>query len=92
MDLPSVVSVVLGGVFVILGIRNMSITKTDVIVAPLAGILFCVGGISLLASRWEFASQPEQIGSFMLACLMVLCGVVPGIQRLGVGNTWNCLV
>lgn len=84
-DLPSVVSVVIGGAFVILGIRNMSITKMDVIVAPLAGILFCVGGISLLASRWEFATQPEQIGSFILACIMVFLELYLAFRGLVLG-------
>ena len=41
-DLPASISVFLGGVFIVLGIRDMSLTKTDVIVAPLAGILFCI--------------------------------------------------
>ena len=50
-DLPASISVFLGGVFVLFGIRDMSLTKTDVIVAPLAGVLFCIGGISLLSSR-----------------------------------------
>jgi len=70
-DLPAAFSVFLGGFFVVLGIRDMSVMKTDVIVAPLAGILFCIGGISLLSSRWEVADQMEQIGSFILASTMV---------------------
>ena len=39
-DLPASISVFLGGVFIIIGIRDMSLTKTDVIVAPIAGLLF----------------------------------------------------
>ena len=39
-DLPASISVFLGGVFLIAGIRDMSRNKTDVIVAPLAGVLF----------------------------------------------------
>ena len=35
-DLPASISVFLGGVFIVLGIRDMSLTKTDVIVAPIA--------------------------------------------------------
>ena len=91
-DLPSVVSSVIGGVFVVTGIRNMSITKTDVIVAPLGGVLFCIGSISLLSSRWEFAGQQEQIGSFFLASTMVTLelylafrGLVLGVP----GITWS---
>ena len=84
-DFPAVVSVVLGGVFVIVGIRNMSVTKTDVIVAPLAGVLFCVGGIYLLSARWEFADQSEQIGSFILATTMVTIELYLAFRGLVLG-------
>ena len=88
-DLPAAISVFLGGVFVVSGIRDMGVMKTDVIVAPLAGILFCVGGISLLSSRWDLATQIEQIGSFILASTMVTVelylafrGLVIGVPRI----------
>tara|TARA_B100000686_G_C16683465_1_gene913306 strand:- start:283 stop:1074 length:792 start_codon:yes stop_codon:yes gene_type:complete len=84
-DLPAVVSVFLGGVFVISGIGSMSITKTDVIVAPLGGILFCVGGIYLLSARWEFADQSEQIGSFILASTMVTIELYLAFRGLVLG-------
>ena len=84
-DLPGAISVFLGGVFVVSGIRDMSITKTDVIVAPLAGILFCVGGISLLSSRWEVATQTEQIGSFFLASTMVTVELYLAFRGLVIG-------
>ena len=84
-DLPAAISVFLGGVFVVSGIRDMSITKTDVIVAPLAGILFCVGGISLLSSRWEVATQTEQIGSFFLASTMVTVELYLAFRGLVIG-------
>ena len=84
-DLPGAISVFLGGVFVVSGIRDMSITKTDVIVAPLAGILFCVGGISLLSSRWEVATQMEQIGSFFLASTMVTVELYLAFRGLVIG-------
>ena len=84
-DLPAAISVFLGGVFVVTGIRDMSIMKTDVIVAPLAGILFCVGGISLLSSRWEVATQTEQIGSFFLASTMVTVELYLAFRGLVIG-------
>jgi len=84
-DLPAAISVFLGGVFVVSGIRNMSVMKTDVIVAPLAGILFCVGGISLLSSRWEMADEMEQIGSFLLASTMVTVELYLAFRGLVIG-------
>ncbi len=84
-DLPAAISVFLGGVFVVSGIRDMSLMKTDVIVAPLAGILFCVGGISLLSSRWEVATQTEQVGSFLLASTMVTVEMYLAFRGLVIG-------
>ncbi len=84
-NLPAVISVLLGGIFVIFGIRSMSVTKTDVIVAPLGGILFCVGGIYLLSERWEFAGQSEQIGSFVLASTMVFIELYLAFRGLVLG-------
>ena len=84
-DLPAALSVFLGGIFVITGIRDMSIMKTDVIVAPLAGILFCIGGISLLSSRWEVATQLEQVGSFILASTMVIVQLYLSFRGLVIG-------
>ena len=84
-DLPASISVFLGGVFLIAGIRDMSRNKTDVIVAPLAGVLFCLGGISLLSSRWEFAGQSEQIGSFVLASTMVSVEMYLAFRGLVIG-------
>jgi hypothetical protein len=84
-DLPAAISVFVGGVFVVSGIRDMSVMKTDVIVAPLAGIMFCVGGISLLSSRWEVATQTEQIGSFVLASTMVTVELYLAFRGLVIG-------
>ena len=84
-DLPAAISVFLGGIFVVTGIRDMSIMKTDVIVAPLAGILFCIGGISLLSSRREVATQMEQIGSFLLASTMVTVVLYLSFRGLVIG-------
>ena len=84
-DFPAVLSVFLGGLFVVSGIVSMSISKTDVIVAPLGGILFCLGGISLLSSRWDYAGQAEQIGSFILASIMVVTELYLVFRGLVIG-------
>ena len=84
-EFPAVISVFLGGIFVVSGIRSMSVSKTDVIVAPLAGVLFCLGGVSLLSSRWEYAGQLEQIGSFLLAGTMVSVELYLAFRGLVIG-------
>ncbi len=89
---PEVLSVVVGGGAVVLGVWNMGVTKEDVILAPLGGVLFCVGGISLLAGRWEEAGQTEQIGSFILASTLVMLEIYLVFRGLVVGVpgiTWS---
>ncbi len=76
----------------VLGVWNMGVTKEDVILAPLGGVLFCVGGISLLAGRWEEAGQTEQIGSFILASTLVMLEIYLVFRGLVVGVpgiTWS---
>ena len=89
---PAVLSVVVGGAAVVLGVRNMGVTKQDVILAPLAGVLFCVGGISLLVGRWEDSGQAEQIGSFILASTIVMLEIYLVFRGLVIGVpgiTWS---
>ncbi len=89
---PEVLSVIVGGGAVVLGVWNMGVTKEDVILAPLGGVLFCVGGISLLAGRWEEAGQTEQIGSFILASTLVMLEIYLVFRGLVVGVpgiTWS---
>jgi hypothetical protein len=89
---PAVLSVVVGGAAVVLGVRNMGVTKQDVILAPLGGVLFCVGGISLLAGRWEDSGQAEQIGSFILASTIVMLEIYLVFRGLVIGVpgiTWS---
>ena len=89
---PAVLSVVVGGAAVVLGVRNMGVTKQDVILAPLGGVLFCVGGISLLSGRWEDAGQTEQIGSFILASALVMLEIYLVFRGLVIGVpgiTWS---
>ena len=89
---PAVLSVVVGGAAVVIGVRNMGVTKQDVVLAPLGGVLFCVGGISLLVGRWEDAGQTEQIGSFILASALVLLEIYLVFRGLVIGVpgvTWS---
>ena len=89
---PAVLSVSVGGLAVIWGVRSMGIEKRDVILAPLGGVLFCIGGISLLADRWEGAGQPEQIGSFVLASILVMLELYLAFKGLVIGVpgiTWS---
>ena len=67
----------------------MSVSDDDVIVAPFGGILFCIGSITLLTERWDEAGQIEQIGSFILASILVALeiylvfrGLIIGVQGI----------
>tara|TARA_B100000579_G_scaffold386865_1_gene358891 strand:- start:852 stop:1556 length:705 start_codon:yes stop_codon:yes gene_type:complete len=89
---PAYISTFIGGCAVIYGVIKMSVTDDDVIVAPFGGILFCIGSITLLSERWGEASQTEQIGSFVLASILVILeiylvfrGLIIGVQ----GISWS---
>ncbi len=89
---PAYISTIVGGFAVIYGVVKMSVTDDDVIVAPFGGILFCVGSITLLSERWNEAEQMEQIGSFVLASILVILeiylvfrGLIIGVQ----GISWS---
>ena len=56
----------LGGVGVLAGVRHMSVTQRDVVVAPLSGLLLGFGAIAMLATGWEQFSGVEQLGAFLL--------------------------
>ena len=61
-DLPASISVFLGGIFVMTGIRDMSMNKTDVIVAPLAGVLFCLGGLVFFLLDGSLQGSQNRLG------------------------------
>ena len=89
---PAYISTIIGGCAVIYGVIKMSVTDDDVIVAPFGGILFCIGSITLLTERWAEAEQMEQIGSFILASILVgleiylvFRGLIIGVQ----GISWS---
>ena len=89
---PAYISTFIGGCAVIYGVIKMSVTDDDVVVAPFGGILFCIGSITLLTERWNEAEQIEQIGSFILASILVALeiylvfrGLIIGVQ----GISWS---
>ena len=77
----------LGGVGVLAGVRHMSVTQRDVVVAPLSGLLLCFGAIAMLATGWEQFSGVEQLGAFLLATLLVLGEIYLFFRGMIVGTT-----
>lgn len=77
----------LGGVGVLAGVRHMSVTQRDVVVAPLSGLLLCFGAIAMLASGWEQFSGAEQLGAFLLATLLILGEIYLFFRGMIVGTT-----
>ena len=77
----------LGGVGVLAGVRHMSVTQRDVVVAPLSGLLLCFGDIAMLASGWQQFTEAEQLGAFVLATLLVLGEIYLFFRGMIVGTT-----
>ena len=91
-EVPAIVAAVIGGLGVVFGVRHMTTTHKDVVVAPFGGVLLCVGSISLLSERWSDYDQTEQLISFALASVLVTLeiylsfrGLVIGVQ----GISWS---
>ena len=91
-EVPAIVAAVVGGLGVVFGVRHMTTTHKDVVVAPFGGVLLCVGSISLLSERWSDYDQTEQLISFALASVLVTLeiylsfrGLVIGVQ----GISWS---
>ena len=84
---------VCGGTGVIVGVRHLSVTRKDVIVAPFAGALLGIGATGLLVMEWDnFTSTYEQIGSFILICLLGVLEVYLVFRGLLIGKlsrTWS---
>lgn len=90
--IPPVMATTVGGLGVIYGVIQMSMTDRDVVVAPFSGMLLCVGAIDLMVSRWDGMGGAEQIGSFIVASILVALeiylifrGLVVGIK----GVSWS---
>ena len=52
-----------GGLGVIYGVMQMSLTDRDVVVAPFSGILLCLGAIDLMVGRWDGGRQSRLVHS-----------------------------
>ncbi|MBK70472.1 MAG: hypothetical protein CMB53_03650 [Euryarchaeota archaeon] len=84
-SVPAITAALVGGVAVVVGVRHMTVTHKDVLLAPFGGILMCVGTISLLSERWAESAQWEQMGSFVLASLIVMLEIYLAFRGLVIG-------
>jgi len=82
---PGLLTALVGGIAVIIGVRSMAFSNHDVILAPLGGILFSIGVISLLVDYWNSANQLQQIISFIMASVVVLLEIYLVFRGLVVG-------
>ena len=67
--------VAIGGVGTVVGMRHVSYTKRDVLVAPSSGIILTFSTIVLLSNEWENYNTIEQIASFILIIILI-CGMI----------------
>lgn len=65
-----------GGFGLVAGVYQLAQTQRDVLVAPYAGLMFCVGVVGLMVQTWEDLSTLEQWAAFLT------------IVVLGGGETW----
>ena len=86
-EVSALVACGLGGVGGLAGVRHMSVTRRDVVVAPLSGLLLCFGAIAILASGWQQFTGVEQIGAFLLAALLILGEIYLFFRGMIVGTT-----
>ena len=75
-----------GGIGVVIGMRHMTYTRMDVLIAPAAGVLLCVGSIGLLWLEWPVMSGFEQIASFILASFLCMGEVYLVFRGLLIGK------
>lgn len=71
-----IIMTVIGGAALIRGIDNMVNTRREVLVAPFAGLLFCVGCTGLFSLNWQDLSTFEHWAAFF------------SVLVLGAGQTW----
>ena len=84
-SIPPLLATAVGGLGVIYGVIQMSLTDRDVIVAPFSGLLLCIGAINMMVGRWDEMGQPEQIGSFIVASILVALEIYLAFRGLVVG-------
>jgi len=65
-----------GGFGLVAGVYQLAQTQRDVLVAPYAGMMFCVGVVGLMVQTWDELSKVEQWAGFLT------------IVVLGGGETW----
>ncbi|MDP6865951.1 MAG: hypothetical protein QGG62_03340 [Candidatus Poseidoniaceae archaeon] len=66
----------IGGFGLVAGVYQLAQTQRDVLVAPYAGMMFCVGVVGLMVLTWDDLSKVEQWAGFLT------------IVVLGGGETW----
>ena len=76
----------LGGLGVVIGMRHMTYTRMDVLIAPASGFLLCIGVIGLLWNEWRVLSEFEQIASFLLASFLCMGEVYLVFRGLLIGK------
>lgn len=67
---------VYGSLGLLRGVQNMLVSRDEVIVAPFAGIMFCVAATAMMANQWESLTVAEEYAAFAT------------IVALGGGQTW----
>jgi len=82
---PLVLSL-LGGLGVVIGMRHVILTRMDVLIAPVSGLMLTVGVASLLAAEWTVMSTFERSGSFVLCALLVLFDIYLVFRTLLIGK------
>lgn len=65
-----------GSLGLLRGVQNMLVSRDEVIVAPFAGIMFCVAATAMMANQWESLTVAEEYAAFAT------------IVALGGGQTW----
>jgi len=76
----------IGGLGVVVGMRHMTYTRMDVLIAPSAGVLLCAGSIGLLWNEWDAMSTFEQISAFILASFVCMGEVYLVFRGLLIGR------
>lgn len=65
-----------GSLGLLRGVQNMLVSRDEVIVAPFAGVMFCVAATAMMANQWESLTVAEEYAAFAT------------IVALGGGQTW----
>jgi len=68
------------------GVRNMLVTREEVIVAPFAGVLFSVAVTAFMSNQWPNLSTVEEIFAFLMIVVIGLCQVWLVFRGLLIGR------